>query len=73
MNYKNLKTKKQIRSNLLPSAATKRRKKKSYSIFRGGSIKKTTSEIGPSSGAVALREPPLKMDLQRRFSLVNRP
>jgi hypothetical protein len=39
---------------------------KNYSVFRGGSIKKTTYEIGPSSGAVALREPPLKMDLQRR-------
>jgi hypothetical protein len=71
MPYGSLKQKNQIELTIL--AQQLKEGEKSYSIFKGGSIKKTASEIGPSSEMVALRELPLKMDLQKWFSLVNRP
>jgi hypothetical protein len=37
------------------------------SIFRGGSIKKTAYDKCPFSEVVMLREPSLKMDIQRQF------
>jgi len=66
MPYESLKPKKSNQIELTILAQQLKEGEKSYSIFRGGSIKKTASEMGPSSGVVALRELPLKMDLQRR-------